>query len=170
MRVNESGEAGAPGREPEGFHTAMVHLYRGEMVEILEDQPVVKSSVPLDPRELIKGAKIQRIFRRHGPVINILILIGGLALSGIAYLAIPAVYNQLVAGFYVVTLSLVTADTIKIERTWGIVKDDAGNPEDDAREVLEGFECGIGVSNFDEIAAGDRIEVFEIQKKARKLE
>ena len=42
--------------------------------------------------------------------------------------------------------------------------------KDDAREVLEGFECGIGVSNFDEIAASDRIEVFEIQKKARKLE
>jgi len=42
--------------------------------------------------------------------------------------------------------------------------------KDDAREVLEGFECGIGVSNFDELAAGDRIEVFELQKKARKLE
>lgn len=42
--------------------------------------------------------------------------------------------------------------------------------KDDAREVLEGFECGIGVSNFDEIVAGDRIEAYEIQKKARKLE
>ncbi len=42
--------------------------------------------------------------------------------------------------------------------------------KDDAREVLEGFECGIGVSNFDEILPGDRIEVYEIQKKARKLE
>lgn len=42
--------------------------------------------------------------------------------------------------------------------------------KDDAREVLEGFECGIGVSNFDDLIAADRIEVFEIQKKARKLE
>jgi translation initiation factor IF-2 len=42
--------------------------------------------------------------------------------------------------------------------------------KDDAREVLEGFECGIGVSGFDDLVAGDRIEVFEIQKKARKLE
>ncbi len=42
--------------------------------------------------------------------------------------------------------------------------------KDDAREVSEGFECGIGVSNFDEMLAGDRIEVFEIQKKERKLE
>ncbi|MGH7198767.1 MAG: translation initiation factor IF-2, partial [Candidatus Omnitrophota bacterium] len=42
--------------------------------------------------------------------------------------------------------------------------------KDDAREVLEGFECGIGVSNFEELVAGDRIEVFEVQKLARKLE
>jgi len=42
--------------------------------------------------------------------------------------------------------------------------------KDDAREVLEGFECGIGVSNFPEIASGDRIEVYEIQEHARKLE
>lgn len=42
--------------------------------------------------------------------------------------------------------------------------------KDDAREVLEGFECGIGVSNFDELMVGDRIEVYEIQKKERKLE
>src|SRR3989338_5260789 len=42
--------------------------------------------------------------------------------------------------------------------------------KDDAREVLEGFECGIGVSNFEAVLLGDRIEVYEIQKKARKLE
>ena len=42
--------------------------------------------------------------------------------------------------------------------------------KDDAKEVLEGFECGIGVSKFDELLIGDRIEVYEIQKKARKLE
>ena len=42
--------------------------------------------------------------------------------------------------------------------------------KDDAREVLEGFECGIGVSNYDDLVVGDRIEVFEIQKKERKLE
>ena len=42
--------------------------------------------------------------------------------------------------------------------------------KDDAREVLEGFECGISVSGFDEILPGDRIEVFEVQEKARKLE
>jgi hypothetical protein len=103
------------------------HLYRGEAIEVFEDQPVVESSVPLDPKEIAEGAKIQRLFRKHGPAANMSILIGGLVLSGIAYLAVPAVYNQIVAGFYVVTLSLVTAGTVRTERTWGVVKDEAGN-------------------------------------------
>lgn len=42
--------------------------------------------------------------------------------------------------------------------------------KDDAREVLEGFECGIGVSNFNDFATQDKIEVYEIQEKQRKLE
>lgn len=41
--------------------------------------------------------------------------------------------------------------------------------KDDAREVAEGFECGISVSNFSDYTVGDRIEVYEIQAKARKL-
>ena len=103
-------------------------IYRGGVIEVIEDQPVIGTNIPIDPRDIPEGAHIQRLFRKHGPVSNLLILIGGLVLAGIAYLADPAIYNQLIAGFYVVTLSLVTADTVKIERTWGVVKDDAGNP------------------------------------------
>ena len=40
--------------------------------------------------------------------------------------------------------------------------------KDDAREVAEGFECGISVSNFKDFTPGDRIEVFEIQTQAAK--
>lgn len=118
------------------------HIYRGEVLGVVENEPVIESSVPADPREIPEGARLHRIFRRHGPAVNILILVGGLVLSGIAYLAIPAVYNQLVAGFYVVTLSLVTADTIKIERTWGVVKDDAGNPVEAVALSLIEIESG----------------------------
>ena len=60
-----------------------------------------------------------------------------------------------------------------VEEDRALVHPRRGEPRvelDGAREVLEGFECGIGVSNFSEIAPGDRVEVFEIQKKARKLE
>ena len=42
--------------------------------------------------------------------------------------------------------------------------------KDDVREVLEGFECGVGVEGFEEILAGDKIEVVEVIETARTLE
>jgi len=39
--------------------------------------------------------------------------------------------------------------------------------KDDATEVREGFECGIGVGSFKDIQAGDVIQVFEMREKKR---
>ena len=39
--------------------------------------------------------------------------------------------------------------------------------KDDATEVREGFECGIGLGSFNDIQEGDNIQVFEIREKAR---
>ena len=39
--------------------------------------------------------------------------------------------------------------------------------KDDATEVREGFECGIGLGNMKEIAQGDIIECFEMREKKR---
>jgi translation initiation factor IF-2 len=39
--------------------------------------------------------------------------------------------------------------------------------KDDATEVREGFECGIGLGSFNDIQEGDTIQVFEIREKAR---
>ncbi|MEW6101626.1 MAG: translation initiation factor IF-2 [Candidatus Omnitrophota bacterium] len=41
--------------------------------------------------------------------------------------------------------------------------------KDDVREVLEGFECGISLTGFDQVMEGDVIEAYEIEKIARKL-
>jgi translation initiation factor IF-2 len=41
--------------------------------------------------------------------------------------------------------------------------------KDDVKEVTEGFECGLTVSNFDDIAVGDVIETFDIESIARRL-
>ncbi|MFZ1684054.1 MAG: translation initiation factor IF-2 [Candidatus Zixiibacteriota bacterium] len=41
--------------------------------------------------------------------------------------------------------------------------------KDDAREVKEGFECGIGIENFNDIKVGDIIEAFEVVETARTL-
>ena len=41
--------------------------------------------------------------------------------------------------------------------------------KDDAREVREGFECGIGVENFNDVKVGDLIEAYRIDEVARTL-
>lgn len=41
--------------------------------------------------------------------------------------------------------------------------------KDDVREVSEGYECGVGITNYHDIKVGDRIEVFEIREIKRTL-
>ncbi len=41
--------------------------------------------------------------------------------------------------------------------------------KDDVREVQTGYECGIGIENFNDIKVGDIIEAFAIEKVAAKL-
>src|SRR5574341_1418225 len=41
--------------------------------------------------------------------------------------------------------------------------------KDDVREVQTGYECGIGVENFNDIKVGDVLEVFTVEKIAAKL-
>ena len=41
--------------------------------------------------------------------------------------------------------------------------------KDDAKEVLTGYECGIGIDSWQDIQVGDQLEVFEFVEVARKL-
>jgi translation initiation factor IF-2 len=41
--------------------------------------------------------------------------------------------------------------------------------KDDVREVREGFECGIGIENYNDLREGDVIEAYEIEQVARTL-
>lgn len=41
--------------------------------------------------------------------------------------------------------------------------------KDDAKEVKEGFECGVGIENWQDIQIGDTLEVIEYVEVARKL-
>ncbi len=40
--------------------------------------------------------------------------------------------------------------------------------KDDAKEVLQGFECGIGIENYNDIKEGDVIEAFAMEEIERK--
>jgi translation initiation factor IF-2 len=42
--------------------------------------------------------------------------------------------------------------------------------KEDVREVEAGYECGIGVENYNDLKAGDVLEAFEIIKKAKTLQ
>jgi len=41
--------------------------------------------------------------------------------------------------------------------------------KDDASEVRNGMECGIGVKNYNDVKVGDLIEVYDVNEVARKL-
>ena len=41
--------------------------------------------------------------------------------------------------------------------------------KDDIKEVKSNFECGLSIKNFNDMQAGDQIEVYEIVEVARKL-
>jgi translation initiation factor IF-2 len=41
--------------------------------------------------------------------------------------------------------------------------------KDDVKEVREGFECGIGIANFNDIKVGDVIECYTVEEFARTL-
>jgi translation initiation factor IF-2 len=41
--------------------------------------------------------------------------------------------------------------------------------KDDVGEVREGFECGIGLENFQDVKEGDVIEAFEVEEVARQI-
>ena len=41
--------------------------------------------------------------------------------------------------------------------------------KDDVKEVREGFECGIGIANFNDLKVGDLIECYQVEEFARTL-
>ncbi len=41
--------------------------------------------------------------------------------------------------------------------------------KEDVREVREGFECGLGIENFNDVKVGDVIECFRVEEIARTL-
>ena len=41
--------------------------------------------------------------------------------------------------------------------------------KDDGTQVEKGYECGIGLENFQDIKQGDVIETFEVEERLRQL-
>jgi translation initiation factor IF-2 len=79
----------------------------------------------------------------------------------------------LVAGCMVVEGSVSRSKQIRVLRENIVIHegelDSLRRFKDDVSEVRSGTECGIGVKDYTDVKAGDRIEVFDIQKVARSL-
>ena len=41
--------------------------------------------------------------------------------------------------------------------------------KDDVREVQSGYECGMGLDNFQDVKNGDMIEAYEMEQVTRRL-
>jgi len=84
---------------------------------------------------------------------------------------VPKVGN--IAGCYVLDGKIMRNNRVRLIRD-GIQVFEGGISslkrfKDDVREVESGFECGIGLENFNDIKVGDTIEAFKIVEAKRKL-
>jgi len=79
----------------------------------------------------------------------------------------------MVAGCYVTDGKILRGANVKLVREGVQVFDgklmSLRRFKDDAREVAEGFECGIGIEGFNDIKVGDIIEAYNQEQVERKL-
>jgi translation initiation factor IF-2 len=74
---------------------------------------------------------------------------------------------------------MVTAGTVKRDARFRLLRDNVviytgeldslKRFKDDAKEVKEGFECGVKLKNYTDIHEGDQLEFFEVKEVARTL-
>jgi translation initiation factor IF-2 len=78
-----------------------------------------------------------------------------------------------IAGCFVSTGKIQRSNMLRLVREGKIVYEGKVGSlkrfKDDAKEVAEGFECGIGIENFNDIKVGDIIESYMKENIAREL-
>jgi translation initiation factor IF-2 len=78
-----------------------------------------------------------------------------------------------VAGCYITRGTITRGARIRLVRDGAVVYEgrvaSLRRFKDDVREVQEGFECGIGLENFQDVKEGDVLETYEIREVARSL-
>ncbi len=78
-----------------------------------------------------------------------------------------------IAGSYVVEGAIRRGALARVIRDGVVVYDgEIGSLKrfkDDAREVKEGYECGIGIANFNDVKTDDIVETYDVEEVARTL-
>jgi translation initiation factor IF-2 len=85
--------------------------------------------------------------------------------------SVPKIGN--VAGSYILDGKMLRNAQVRLLRDNVVVHEGKLSSlrriKDDVKEVASGYECGIGIENYNDIKIGDIIEAFEIEKIATKL-
>ncbi|MGZ3724216.1 MAG: translation initiation factor IF-2 [Pseudobdellovibrio sp.] len=78
-----------------------------------------------------------------------------------------------IAGCFVTSGKILRSNMLRLVRDGKIVYEGKLGSlkrfKDDAKEVAEGFECGIGIENYNDIKVGDTIEAYSKEEIAREL-
>ncbi len=78
-----------------------------------------------------------------------------------------------VAGCYVLEGKIIRNSNVRVIRDNIVVYTGKINSlkrfQDDVREVVAGYECGLGIANYNDIKEGDILEVFEVVEEKRLL-
>jgi translation initiation factor IF-2 len=73
-----------------------------------------------------------------------------------------------IAGCYVLEGKITRSAQIRVVRDGIVITEDRIRSlkrfKDDAKEVMQGYECGIGLEKFNDIKAGDIFEAFTIEE------
>ena len=79
----------------------------------------------------------------------------------------------MIAGCSVTDGKISRADLLRLIRDGKVVYEGRVSSlrrfKDDVKEVANGYECGIGIENFNDIKVGDEIEAFVKEEVAREL-
>ncbi len=79
-----------------------------------------------------------------------------------------------IAGSYVSEGRVRRHESVRVVREGVVIYDGRISSlkrfKEDAREVVSGYECGIGVANFNDVKVGDQIEAYEIVETKRTLD
>ena len=143
VKIDEKAEAIA---SKEGIEIKMY----GIIYEAIADVKAAMEGLlePISKEVFVGRAQVKQVFKvtKAGTIAGSMVVRGKMIRSGIAKLIRDkeVVYTGKIAG---------------LKRF-----------KDDVREVAEGFECGIGLERHNDIKAGDLIEIYQIEKIARRLE
>jgi len=78
-----------------------------------------------------------------------------------------------VAGCYILSGKITRNASVRLVRDSVVVHEgklaSLKRFKDDVREAVEGYECGLGLENYNDIKVGDQIEAFVMETVAETL-